>query len=112
MQGRYIEHRGLKALGTGRERISMVTSLRPKSCLAKDEVVLTGVRGISYVPELYFQYAEYRLQSLEERVRHQLKVLRRRHDAKRDFDTKEAREWLEEQKWYIEAMLVELVEVK
>lgn len=112
MQGRYIEHQALKAIGGGKERISMVTSLRPRSCLAKDEVVLTGVRGISYVPELYFQYAEYRLQALKERVRHQLRVLRRRHDARRDFDTLEARVWLEEQRGYIDAMLAELVEVE
>lgn len=65
MQGRYIEHAALKAKG-GRERIAMVTSLRPRSALAKDETVLGGVRGISHIPTLYAQYAEYRLENLEE----------------------------------------------
>lgn len=36
MQGRYLEHQALKALG-GRERISIVTAFRPKSHLVRDE---------------------------------------------------------------------------
>ena len=110
MQGRYIEHQALKALG-GRERISMVTSLRPKSALAKDESVLTGVRGISDVPELYFQYARYRYEALEERMREQRKKIQKRHDRKGEFDVKAARRFLTEQKEYIDSMLTELIEV-
>ncbi|KAL4920413.1 hypothetical protein BDW62DRAFT_5281 [Aspergillus aurantiobrunneus] len=72
MQGRYIEHQALKALG-GRERISMVTCFRQKSPLVKDETVLVGVRGISDLSELYIQYTEYRLEILEERIRHRLR---------------------------------------
>jgi hypothetical protein len=114
MQGRYIPHRALKALG-GRERISMVCSLRPKSALVKDESVLTGVRGISYVPELYYQFANYRLKNLEERVRVQRERMERRHASGgtgRVFDLGEARMFLLEQREYIDAMLGELVEVK
>lgn len=66
MQGRYIEHQALKALG-GRERISMITSFRPKSPFVKDESVLTGVRPISNVSELYAQYTGYRIETLQER---------------------------------------------
>lgn len=36
MQGRYIEHQALEALG-GRERISMVCAFRPKDAMVKDE---------------------------------------------------------------------------
>ena len=109
MQGRYIPHRGLKALG-GRERISMVTSFRPRDPLAMDTTVLTNVRGISDVSTLYFQYAEYRMQNLEERVRAQIRTLRSRKDAKRKFDTAQARRWLVEQREYLDAMLEELKE--
>ncbi|KAF7560064.1 hypothetical protein G7046_g4079 [Stylonectria norvegica] len=108
MQGRYIEHQALKALG-GRERISMVTSFRPKSSLIRDETVLTGVRGISNLPELYNQYTQYRLDILEERMRVQSKKLRERERAKRSFDTAQARVFLNEQKQFLEAMLMELV---
>ena len=51
MQGRYIEHQALKALG-GRERISMVTALWPKSPFVRDMTPLTGSRVISNLAEM------------------------------------------------------------
>ncbi|OJJ42127.1 hypothetical protein ASPZODRAFT_2122771 [Penicilliopsis zonata CBS 506.65] len=111
MQGRYIEHQALKALG-GRERISMVTCFRPKSPLVKDETVLVGVRGISNISELYTQYTEYRLEILEERIRHQLKQEREREIAKRPFDVGTIRHFLNNQKLFIESMLTEIQELE
>ena len=58
----------------------MVTSFRPRCPDLRDDTVLTTVRCISNLPELYFQFSEYRLEILEERIRSQLRVLR---DAKR-----------------------------
>ncbi|KAH6886372.1 hypothetical protein B0T10DRAFT_407865 [Thelonectria olida] len=109
LQGRYIEHQALKAVG-GRERISMVTCFRPKSPLVKDETVLVGVRGISNLSELYTQYTQYRLEILEERIRAKLKAEAKREVAKRPFDTAEVRGFLTEQKQFIESMLEELLE--
>ena len=111
MQGRYIEHQALKALG-GRERISMVTSFRPKSPFIKDETVLTGVRTISNLSDIYTQYTTYRLEILEERLRARLKVERKREAANREFNIPDARAFLTEQIQFLEAMLVELVEVE
>ncbi|GME25396.1 hypothetical protein BO99DRAFT_336607 [Neofusicoccum parvum] len=111
MQGRYIEHQALKAYG-GRERITMVTSLRPRSPFIRDESVLTGVRGISDLSEIYGQYSEYRLEILEERVRARLEVERRRQLGKRYFDVQNMRDFLTEQKQFIEAMLEEIYEVE
>ncbi|KAI5460367.1 hypothetical protein BGZ63DRAFT_358641 [Mariannaea sp. PMI_226] len=109
LQGRYIEHQALKALG-GRERISMVTCFRPKSPLVKDETVLVGVRGISNRSELYTQYTDYRLEILEERIRDQLKKERRRELSKKPFELDQVRNFLTEQKIFIESMLEELIE--
>ncbi|KAM5349076.1 hypothetical protein ACJ41O_008899 [Fusarium nematophilum] len=111
MQGRYIEHQALKAYG-GRERIAMVTSFRAKNPLVKDETVLTGVRGISDLSALYHQYNEYRLEILEERIRHKLKQERSREVAKRPFNIPETRRWIEEQKEFLEAMLEEIYEIE
>ncbi|KAL3493274.1 hypothetical protein BJX62DRAFT_235351 [Aspergillus germanicus] len=111
MQGRYIEHQALKALG-GRERISMVTCFRPKSPLIKDETVLVGVRGISDLSQLYTQYTEYRLEILEERIRHRMKQEREREIAKRPFDVQDVKRFLLEQKLFIESMLTEIQEVE
>ncbi|PYI35760.1 hypothetical protein BP00DRAFT_412015 [Aspergillus indologenus CBS 114.80] len=110
MQGRYIEHQALKALG-GRERISMVTCFRPRSPFVRDETVLTGVRGISDPSEMYTQYMSYRMEILEERVRARLQTERRRELGKRPFDVQEARGFLVEQMQFLEAMLGEIVEV-
>lgn len=109
MQGRYIEHQALKAYG-GRERISMVTSFRPKSPLVRDESVLTGVRPISNLSELYSQYTRYRLEVIEERVRDRLKKEQYREFAQRPFDIKDVKTFLTEQKEYIESMIEEIVE--
>ncbi|KAL1863772.1 hypothetical protein Plec18170_000611 [Paecilomyces lecythidis] len=109
MQGRYINHQALKALG-GQERISMITSFRPKSPLLKDESVLTGVRGISNVPELYSQYTQYRLEILEERIKDRLKTERYRELAGWTFNISEVRQFLNEQMEFLESMLNELVE--
>ncbi|KAL5339179.1 hypothetical protein BJX70DRAFT_408308 [Aspergillus crustosus] len=110
LQGRYIEHQALKAHG-GRERISMVTCFRPKSPLIKDETVLVGVRGISDLSELYTQYTEYRLEILEERIRHFMKGERGRVVAKKGFDIAGTKRFLLEQKRFIESMLVEIQEL-
>lgn len=109
MQGRYIEHQALKALG-GKERISMVTCFRPKSSHIRDETVLTGVRAISHKPELYTQYFEYRLEIIEERIRAKLKDERRREQSKKVFNTTVNRAWLMEQKEFLEAMLYEITD--
>ncbi|CAG8060834.1 unnamed protein product [Penicillium salamii] len=109
MQGRYIEHQALKAYG-GRERISMVTSFRAKSPLVRDESVLTGVRPISNLSELYTQYTKYRLEVLEEKIRDRLKKEQYREFAKRDFDLVGVRTFLTEQKDFLDSMLEELIE--
>ncbi|KAL6232348.1 hypothetical protein BDW75DRAFT_243044 [Aspergillus navahoensis] len=107
MQGRYLHHQALKALG-GRERISMVTPFRPKDPLVRDETILVGVRGISNLDELFPQYFEYRLDVLEERVRAQRKEERNREVAHKPFDVDEKRRWLEEQREFIDSMLREM----
>lgn len=109
MQGRYIEHQALKALG-GRERISMVTCFRPKSIDVRDETILTGVRPISFRSELYTQYTEYRLEILEERIRGKMKSEKLRVRRNDPFNTAEARQWLKEQRDFLDAMIEEMID--
>lgn len=107
MQGRYIEHQAMKAKG-GRERISMVTSFRPKSPLVRDETVLTGARPISTRSSLYYQWSQYRLEVLEERLRDGSKRLRDRDRSGKPFDVAAAKEFLNLQKQFLEATILEL----
>lgn len=109
LQGRYIEHQALRALGAT-ERITMVTSFRPKSSAIKDDTVLTTVRAISHLPELYYQYSEYRLEMLEERVRKKLKMMREQKRAHRGFDTCAMKDFIKEQEEFLAVMNREIVE--
>ncbi|OJD18722.1 hypothetical protein AJ78_01259 [Emergomyces pasteurianus Ep9510] len=109
LQGRYIEHQALRALG-GTERITMVTSFRPRSPALPDDTVLTTVRAISDLSELYFQFSEYRLEMLEERVRMQLKEIRDRKKARRNFNTKAIKQFLAEQEKFLAHMNKEMVD--
>ena len=109
LQGRYIEHQALRALGTT-ERITMVTSFRPRSSILPDDTVLTTVRPCSDLSELYFQFSEYRLEMLEERIRSCLKEMRDRKRARRAFKTRELKLFLEEQVNFLEHMNKEIVD--
>jgi hypothetical protein len=99
----------LRALGTT-ERITMVTSFRPKSALMPDDTVLTTVRSISDLSELYFQFSEYRLEMLEERIRGRLKDMRERKRARRSFSTTKFKKFLKDQETFLAKMNKEIVE--
>ncbi|ATZ45662.1 hypothetical protein BCIN_01g04060 [Botrytis cinerea B05.10] len=75
LQGRYIDHQALQAFG-GQERVTMVTSFRPRSPRVRDDTVLTTVRPISNLSDLYGQTVEYQLENAEARIRIMLKELR------------------------------------
>lgn len=109
LQGRYIEHQALKAIG-GAERITMVTSFRPKDPLVKDDSILQTVRAVSNLSELYGGYCDYRLDMLTERVRIQQKADRQTKKLGRRFDTARMKSFLVEQRDFIEHMLKELVD--
>lgn len=109
LQGRYIEHQALRALGTT-ERISMVTSFRPRSAHVKDDTVLSTVRAISDLPELYFQYTEYRLEIMEERIRAHLKEVRDRKRAGRGFATEKTKRFIAAQEEFLAVMSREIVD--
>ncbi|KAL1972380.1 hypothetical protein VTN31DRAFT_6794 [Thermomyces dupontii] len=108
LQGRYIEHQALRALGTT-ERISMVTSFRPRSSALRDDTVLRTVRPISDLSELYLQYSEYRLEILQDRLQAMARAMRDRKRARRPFDTKRMKAFIREQIEFLEQMDREIV---
>lgn len=100
LQGRYITHQALRALGA-RERITSVTSFRPKSPFARDDTVLNTVRPISDLSELYYQFSEYRLEILEARIRKKLKDVREMDRAGKRFDSHAMKDFLVEQERFM-----------
>ena len=109
LQGRYIEHQALRALGQT-ERITMVTSFRPRSFSLPDDTVLTTVRPISDLSELYFQYSEYRLEILEERIRDQLKALRDARGSGKRMNVRLFKHFLKRQEEFLAHMNGEMLE--
>ncbi|KAG8525468.1 uncharacterized protein KY384_009112 [Bacidia gigantensis] len=108
LQGRYIEHAALRCFGQT-ERITSVTSFRPKHPSYPDDSVLTTVRPISDLSELYFQFSEYRLEMLEERLRDQLKILRDNQRGKKKFQTSAMKTFLKEQELFLAHMNEQLL---
>jgi hypothetical protein len=67
----------------------------------RDDTVLTSVRGISDLSELYYEFSEYRLEMLEARVRTQLKELRDKRRVGKKIETKRLKEFLAEQEMFL-----------
>ncbi|KAJ3512809.1 hypothetical protein NM208_g15273 [Fusarium decemcellulare] len=107
LQGRYVQHAALKAIG--KERISFITPFRPKSPFVKDELVLTGSRNISDQSRLLYGYSQYRSDILEARFRDHAKKLREAENAGIKFNVDAVKEFIEEQKEMLEATLREMI---
>ena len=88
----------------------MVTSFRPRNPIMRDDTVLTTVRPISNLPELYNQFCEYRLEMLEERVRGQLRLLREANNRQRHIATSKLKAFLDEQEHFLAHMNREMVD--
>lgn len=67
LQGRHIEHQAAAAFGS-KERITAVTSFRPHWYDDEDTSVLTSVRPVSDLRELYRQFVTYRLGIVKEHI--------------------------------------------
>ena len=88
----------------------MVTSFRPRCPTVRDDTVLTTVRPVSNLEELYFQFSEYRLEILEERIRQQLKTMRDQKRASKKLDTPKLKKFLKEQQHFLDHMDKEIVD--
>lgn len=109
LQGRYLTHQALRALGA-QERITMVTSFRAKSPHLTDDSVLSTTRGVSNLSELYYEFGQYRLEILEERIRAQLQKLRGNYAAGRKTDTRGLKLFLKESEDFLNHTDSEMVQ--
>ncbi|KAF1845942.1 uncharacterized protein K460DRAFT_366785 [Cucurbitaria berberidis CBS 394.84] len=109
LQGRYITHQALRALGA-KERITAVTSWRPRSPFVKDDTVLRTVRPVSDLNELYCDFAEYRLEIMEQRCRRAREEMRARRQKGEKFDTVGHKSFLAESSAFLQHTNQELFE--
>ncbi|KAK6386159.1 hypothetical protein LTS17_001734 [Exophiala oligosperma] len=108
LQGRHILHQALAAKG-GSERITMITSFRPRDPFVRDSSVLTSIRPISDHSELYFQWTEYRVEVLQKRLVGMLKLLKEQHTAGKKTDVKTIKEFLKQQEEWLSITNAEIV---
>jgi hypothetical protein len=108
IQGQFLDHKGSVA-GANRERITMVTSLWPRSPFVRDTSNLKRIAAISENTALYVQYAEYRLQMLEERLQAQLRALRQTRKDEEGLDIEGFKAFLDEQEVHLHDTAAHLV---
>jgi hypothetical protein len=109
LQGRYITHQALRALGAT-ERITAVTSFRPKNPHLRDDTVLSTVRPISDLSTLYYEFSEYRLEMLVGRFQDQLKKLRVNNRAGKKTAVKQLKQFMREQERFLQHMDREMLD--
>lgn len=122
MQGRHVSHIAIPA-GNMPERITLVTSFRPRSPLLVDDSSLMNVRTKSLLPELYYQWVQYRLRLLSERFTHEADVLEGKYndavklddpDGRSGYcrtetvDIEELTRWMDDQMRYMRQTLFEM----
>jgi len=116
MQGRYIRHSALNAFGAP-ERVTMVTSFRARDPEVRDESVLTTIRPISKLDELYRQWITYRMDLLAERFRKRAQEVENKEnqDANEElgslqpFDKEEYKTWARDQIAYLQTTIDEII---
>lgn len=74
-----------------------------------DTSVLTTIRPITDHSDLYYQWAEYRAEVLQDRLRAMLKLLREQHRAGRTTDKARLKQFLKEQEDWLEHTNKEIV---
>ncbi|KAJ5385810.1 hypothetical protein N7509_008351 [Penicillium cosmopolitanum] len=79
LQGRYITHTAAPAANMP-ERVTIVTSFRPRNPTLLDETTNSNVRNKSHLTELYFQWTTYRLDVLAQRAQIAAKELREMYE--------------------------------
>lgn len=106
MQGGLINHVALKALGNG-ERITMVTSFRPRNALAYDSSNLGNVKQVSNHDVLFKQWATYRAENIAKRA---LMFQESLIGLDAEGIKRVTKEWTEEQIEYLKVTSMELTD--
>lgn len=101
LQGGFTKHAAFRTIGAA-ERVTMVTSFRPKSLALRDHSTLRNITSAtSDMTEVHYQFASYRVGLVSERAQD---LLRRLAECKRSLPKgqeligrEELNDWVEEQ---------------
>lgn len=104
------------------ERVTIVTSFRPKDPTKLDETTNANIRNKSHLTELYYQWTTYRLDVLAQRAQIAAEELRKKYNKNvqetdngqhglcrvQTVDVKEVEEWAKQQIKYLQETLYEM----
>lgn len=105
------------------ERVTIVTSFRPKNPLLVDDMTNKNIRNKSCLPELFYQWTTYRLDTIAQRAQLANKALQERYEnnvKKSDPEGKpgmcrvetvnieEVRQWTEDMIKYLQQTMHEM----
>ncbi|KAG5355808.1 hypothetical protein CJU89_5520 [Yarrowia sp. B02] len=107
LQGGYILHMASRPAELDRERITLVTSFRPRDAMIKDDSVLTTVKPISDKQELFKQWMSYRADVLSKRFQKMHEGL-----ESGELGNDEVMKLFEEQEQWIAHTLMQMGEVE
>ena len=79
----------------------MVTSFRPRDCFVKDTSVLTTIRPLSNLSEVYFQWTKYRIEVLQERLQIMQGLMEEEYDKGKTTDIERIKSFLKEQESWL-----------
>ncbi|KIX09804.1 uncharacterized protein Z518_00885 [Rhinocladiella mackenziei CBS 650.93] len=117
IQGRHIRHAALRATGTG-ERITQVCPYRAAHPMLRDETEITNSLQLSYLNELYGQFALERFRVLKRKSEYMIETLEK---AKKEalerepenynavfMDRDETKKMMKEMIWYLQVGIGQL----
>ena len=122
LQGRYVTHTAAPVTNMP-ERVTIVTSFRPKNPLLVDDTTNANIRNKSHLTELYYQWTTYRLDVISQRARIAAEALREKYaknveesDPERKpgscrvetVNTEEVQKWSNEMIKYIQDTMYEM----
>ncbi|KAL4935228.1 hypothetical protein BDV06DRAFT_234527 [Aspergillus oleicola] len=106
LQRRYITHTAAPVTNMP-ERVTIVTSFRPKDPMLLDETTRANIRNKSHLSELYYQWMTYRLDVLAGCARIAADAVRKRYEEN-TVNVAEIQEWAGDQMAYIQQTLHEM----
>lgn len=112
LQGGSTRHAAFRTIGAN-ERVTMVTSFRPKNLALRDHSTLRNIDfETSDMKEVHYQWTSYRLKLVEDRIEDMLQKLTERkknlQEGQEMIKRDELNEWVEEQVYHLRQTVHEM----
>lgn len=112
LQGGFTKHAAFRTIGAN-ERVTMVTSFRPKSLALRDNSTLRNITSAtSDMNEVHYQFSHYRLKLMRDRVDEFLNWLTKRKrdlaEGQEILERNELNSWVQQQVEHLQSTVYEM----